>query len=110
MFYQMITNARNRWLASPECTVKNLIAYIEHAGQMRDAQIDAIKTYLFLKISCNCQPLARLFQEGQFNTLDLQAVELSTTTRTYPEGHPAAAALQGAQGRLADQPVPGGHH
>ena len=49
MFYQMITNARNRWLASPECTVINLIAYIEHAGQMRDAQIDAIKTYLFLK-------------------------------------------------------------
>lgn len=49
MFYQMITNARNRWLASPECTVINLLAYIEHAGQMRDAQIDAIKTYLFLK-------------------------------------------------------------
>ena len=49
MFYQMITNARNRWLASPECTVINLISYIEHAGQMRDAQIDAIKTYLFLK-------------------------------------------------------------
>ena len=93
MFYQMITNARNRWLASPECTVINLIAYIEHAGQMRDAQIDAIKTYLFLKISCNCQPLSRLFQEGQFNTLDLQAVELSTTTRTYLEGHPAATAL-----------------
>ena len=93
MFYQMITNARNRWLASPECTIKNLIAYIEHAGQMRDAQIDAIKTYLFLKISCNCQPLSRLFREGQFNTLDLQAVELSTTTRTYLERHPAAAAL-----------------
>lgn len=93
MFYQMITNARNRWLASAECTVKNLIAYIENASQMRDAQIDAIKTYLFLKIGCGCQPLSRLFQEGRFNTLDLQAVELSAVTRTYLEGHPEAAAL-----------------
>lgn len=80
MFYQMITNARNRWLASSECTVKDLIAYIEHAGQMRDAQIDAIKTYLFLKISCDSRPLSRLFQEGYFNTLDLQTIELSATT------------------------------
>lgn len=80
MFYHMITNARNRWLASAECTVKNLIAYIENAGQMRDAQIDAIKTYLFFKISCDCQSLSYLFQVGQFNTLDLQAVELSATT------------------------------
>lgn len=71
MFYQMITNARNRWLASSDCVIKNLIAYIETAGQMRDAQIDAIKTYLFLKIGCDCKPLALLFQEGRFNTLDL---------------------------------------
>ena len=51
------------------------------------------KRIFFSKLSCNCQPLSRLFQEGQFNTLDLQAVELSTTTRTYLEGHPAATAL-----------------
>ena len=93
MFYQMITNARNRWLASPECTVKELIAYIENAGQMRDAQIDAIKTYLFLKIGCDCQLLSRLFSKGHFNTLDLRTVELSASTRTYLEEHPEAAAL-----------------
>ena len=93
MFYQMITNARNRWLASSECTVKDLIAYIEHTGQMRDAQIDAIKTYLFLKISCDSRPLSRLFQEGYFNTLNLQTIELSATTRTYLKKHPEAAAL-----------------
>ena len=66
MFYHMITNARNRWLASSECTIKNLIAYIENTGQMRDAQLDAIKTYFFLKIRCDCQPLSRLFQEGHY--------------------------------------------
>lgn len=51
MFYKMITNARNRWLMSDQCTVKDLFAYIETAGQMRDAQTDAIKTYLFLTFS-----------------------------------------------------------
>ena len=93
MFYQMITNARNRWLASPECTVMDLISYIEHTGQLRDAQIDAVKTYLFLKIGCNCRPLSLLFQEGYFNAMDLQTVELSVAARTYLQEHPEAAAL-----------------
>ena len=93
MFYQMITNARNRWLGSDQCTVKDLITYIESASQMRDAQIDAIKTYLFLKIACDCKPLSQLFQEGCFNTLDLQSVELMGSTKAYLEKHPAAAAL-----------------
>ena len=93
MFHQMIQNARNRWLASSDCTVKDLIAYIENSGQMRDAQIDAIKTYLFLKIVCASKPLPLLFQEGFFNTLDLQSVELSVSTREYLDGHTAAVAL-----------------
>lgn len=93
MFYRMITNARNQWLASQDCTVKDLIAYIESTGQMRDAQINAIKTYLFLKIGCGCKPLSSLFGEGCFNTLDLQTIELSARARTYLEGHPSAAAL-----------------
>ena len=54
MFYQMITNARNRWFASSECTAQGIIAYIEKTNQMRDAQVDAIKTYLYLKIACDC--------------------------------------------------------
>ncbi len=93
MFYRMITNARNRWLASSSCSVKDLIAYIETAGQMRDAQIDAIKTYFFLKIDCDCKPLSPLFQEGHFNTVDLDTLELSDPVRTYLKTHPAAAAL-----------------
>ena len=93
MFYHMITNTRNRWFASFDCPVRELITYIESTGQMRDAQIDAIKTYLFLKIACDCKPLSNLFQEGYFNTMDLQTVELSGCTRTYLDTHPAAAAL-----------------
>ena len=51
MFYKLIEKKRDLWLASDECTVKSLIHYIEHRGMMRDAQIEAIKTYLYLKIA-----------------------------------------------------------
>jgi len=93
MFYKMITVARDRWYKSENCTVHNLIAYIEHAGQMRDAQIEAIKTYLFLKIGCDNKPLSALFQNGVFNNLDLDAIEVSGTVRSYLAKTPAAAAL-----------------
>lgn len=35
MFYQMIANARDLWLAKPDCTVKDLISYIENIGQLK---------------------------------------------------------------------------
>ena len=45
MFYKMIENKCTQWYESEQCTVKNLIEYIEKTGQMRDAQIEAIKVY-----------------------------------------------------------------
>lgn len=93
MFYQMITCTRDRWLKSSECTISGIIDYIITTGQMRDAQIDAIKTYLFLKIACGCKPLAELFCQGAFNNLDLEQVELSKTTYDYLVSHNSAAAL-----------------
>lgn len=93
MFYRMIEKKRDQWYASDECTVHDLVSYMERKGQLRDAQIEAIKTYLYLKISCGCQPLYRLFSQGVFNTLDLDEAELSSSTRTYLQSHPAAAAL-----------------
>ena len=42
---------------------------------VQDAQIEAIKTYLFLKIACEGKPLATLFKKGTFNTLDLNALK-----------------------------------
>ena len=56
MFYKMIEAKRDEWLASETCTVKAVIDYIVKTGQMRDAQVEAIKTYLFLKIACGCKP------------------------------------------------------
>lgn len=55
-----IENARDRWYASAECAIKSMTDYIESKGMLRDAQINAIKTYLFLKISCESRPLADL--------------------------------------------------
>lgn len=93
MFYKMIEAKRNEWLASETCTVKAVIDYIVKTGQMRDAQVEAIKTYLFLKIACGCKPLAELFCEGAFNTLDLDDLEVSHSTREYLKVNKAAAAL-----------------
>ena len=93
MFYKMIENACNRWYSSSECTANSIIDYIENNGKMRDAQIDAIKTYLYLKIACEGLPLVELFQSGMFNTLDLDNVELSSSVRQYLQNNSAAATL-----------------
>lgn len=93
MFYKMIENKREQWFASDECTVTSLIDYIVATGQMRDAQVEAIKTYLFLKIACKNKPLSTMFKKGVFNTIDLNSIELSQKSRDYLSSHPAAAAL-----------------
>lgn len=93
MFYKLIERARDHWYASPECTVADLITYMTQHGYMRDAQIEAIKTYLYLKVACNCQPLKKLFYQGAFNTLDLDDLEISKSTREFLKSRKAAAAL-----------------
>ena len=93
MFYKMIENKCKEWYGSDQCTVRNLIEYIEKTGQMRDAQIEAIKVYLFLKIACECKPLEYLFKHGVFNSIDLDTVELSAATRDFLENNPTATAL-----------------
>ena len=55
--------------------------------------VEAIKTYLFLKIKCQNQPLSNLFVNGTFNNLNLDEIEISNNLREYLKSHPAAAAL-----------------
>lgn len=64
MFYKLIKNKRDVWFNSPSCPVAELVQYIEDRGMMRDAQIEAIKTYLYLKIACGNKPLWGLFYNG----------------------------------------------
>lgn len=93
MFYKLIENKRNEWLASDDCTIKDILKYIEQRGMMRDAQIEAIKTYLFLKIACKNQPLWKLFVNGVFNDTNLEEVELTETARYILSRNKAAVAL-----------------
>lgn len=89
----MITTARERWYNSQNCTVNSLLNYIINTGKMRDAQIEAIKTYLFLKIGCGNKSLSFLFSHGAFNNLNLNDIEVSNAVREYLEKNYAAAAL-----------------
>ena len=76
MFYKTIENERNKWIDSPNCPIKNMIDEMVKKNIMRDAQIEAIKTYLYLKIECDNQPLAKLFYDGKFNNYsDTELVE-----------------------------------
>ena len=93
MFYKMIQKKRDSWYSSSECKVRNLIDYIEKNDKMRDAQVEAIKTYLFLKIAGDNQPLYKLFIDGFFNNLDLDNIELRNNVRAYLDTNPSAAAL-----------------
>ena len=63
---------------------------------LRDAQIDAIKTYLYLKITCDNKPLPQLFYEGVFNALDTNALNnelISQPLRDFLTRNKAALSL-----------------
>lgn len=93
MFYQLIQHKCELWYASAECTVGDIIAYITNRGMMRDAQVEAIKTYLYLKIACQNKPLWQLYHEGTFNTLDTERMPLTGMAYRAVKSNPAAAAL-----------------
>ena len=76
-----------------DCPVRFLLSYIESRGMLRDAQVDAIKTYLFLKIECGSRPLWKLFAEGTFRTLNLSNMSLTVKARRILEADSAAASL-----------------
>lgn len=102
MFYRMIERKRDQWFASTDCTVQALVDYIINAGQMRNAQVDAIKTYLFLKVACDCKPLHELFISGAFNTLDIGELPLPDSVKAFLRQNPAAAALYEYASQISD--------
>lgn len=61
MFYSIIQRKRDECFSRENYPIKSLLSYIESKGMIRDAHIEAIKTYLFLKIECGNKPLWRLF-------------------------------------------------
>ncbi|GAB6950058.1 hypothetical protein JCM15640A_16430 [Hoylesella timonensis 4401737 = DSM 22865 = JCM 15640] len=93
MFYNIIQKKRDEWLNRKDCPIAYLLNYIEDKGMMRDAQIEAIKTYLFLKIECGNKTLWRLFTEGDFLSLNLDNMSLTVKARHILETDKAAASL-----------------
>ena len=93
MFYDLIQRKCDDFYAAADCPMRSMIAYMEQRGELRDAQITAIKTYLFLKVAGGNRPLCDLFCDGFFNSLDLDCLPLPVPVRTYLRENPAAAAL-----------------
>ena len=94
MIHSLIQTKKKQWLQSDQCAVKGLLAYIRQNGQFREAQIEAIETYLYLKLAGGNKPLAQLFAEGFFlNGVDLRNVALTESARKTLEGNLAARSL-----------------
>lgn len=93
MLYTLIHNKREQWLHSEECTIRSVLDYIVQRGMMRDAQVEAIKAYLYLKVKCGNKPLWELFSAGEFNTLDLDQLYIPATARAVMLRDKGVAAL-----------------
>ena len=84
MLHYIIQEKKNNWLQSEDCSISDLIKYVRNKGQLRDTQIEAIETYLFLKIQGQNKPLWQLFSEGFFtNKTDLSKLNINQFTREY---------------------------
>lgn len=94
MLHTIIQDKKNKWLQSTDCTISVLIKYIKEKGQLRDTQIEAIETYLFLKIQGQNKPLWQLFSEGFFsNGTDLSKLNINQAAREYLTQNTNAFAL-----------------
>jgi len=94
MLNNIIHEKKNQWLQSADCTIVDLVKYIRDKGQLRDTQIEAIETYLFLKIKGLNKPLWQLFIEGFFtNGTDLSKLNINQTARDFLTENKYAFAL-----------------
>lgn len=93
MFYKLIKRKRDQWVRSSDCMVTPMFEYMERRGMLRDAQLEAIKTYLFLKIKCKNKPLWKVFSDGTFASMDFGSMSLTEKARMVFEGNKAAATM-----------------
>jgi superfamily II DNA or RNA helicase len=84
MLNDIISAKKNQWLRSPDCAITGLIGYIKNTNKLRTPQIEAIETYLFLKIAGENKPLWQNFSEGFFNqAIDLNTLNINQQARDY---------------------------
>ncbi len=94
MLHYIIQEKKTKWLQSDDCAIRDLINYMRNKGHLRDTQIEAIETYLFLKIQGQNKPLWQLFSEGFFtNGTDLAKLDINQIAREYLSQNKNAFAL-----------------
>ena len=96
MFYKIITKKRDAWLNSAECQAKHLVNSIIAKGKLREAQIEAVKTYLFLKLKCKNKPLVDIAVSGELCSWDevrIKKLKISEDVRHLLLNNPAARLL-----------------
>lgn len=94
MLHTIIKDKKDKWIQSTKCPIRDLVIYIREKGQLRDTQIEAIETYLFLKIEGENKPLWQLFSEGFFiNGTDLSTLNINQNSRNYLSENKDAYAL-----------------
>lgn len=69
MFYELIAEASNQWWSEENCPCHSFLQYVLERGKLRDAQIDALRHYLYLKVVHDSKPLYQIFTEHEFGTL-----------------------------------------
>ena len=96
MLNELITRKKNQWLRSDNCPINALSAYIRKQGHLRVPQVEAIETYLYLKIEGSNKPLWELFSENFFtDDIDLNKLNINQETRKFLQKTTDAMALYG---------------
>ena len=94
MIHNLINAEVRLWFGREDCPVRDLVGYIERVGFLRDAQIEAIKTYLFLKIVGANRPLWRVISDGLLaRNEDLTSLRMSEKARSTLATNRSARAL-----------------
>src|SRR5208337_5375989 len=94
MLNNLIFIKAKEWIASDACTVKPLFEHINRNGNLREAQIQALLVYLFLKIEGGNKPLSTLFSENFFGQDDdLSNLNINQHVRNVLESNHTAKAL-----------------
>jgi len=102
LLYGIIIDKANKWLLSSRCTVKPIFDHIYRNNNLREAQIQALLVYLYLKLEGGNKPLYELFGSGFFNqTQDLASLNINQQAREYFEKAPCSKALFD----LANKPI-----
>lgn len=94
MLNNLISRKAHEWHISDRCTVKPIFEHINRNGNLREAQIQALLVYLFLKIEGGNKPLFTLFNEGFLGwNENLSSLNINQNARSVFESNTVARTL-----------------